>query len=552
MRKRNAFPTASPFLADELKKCAANYEPLSPLSFLRRTAAVYPERIAVVADTRQLTWQDVAERSARLASALIKNGIQAGDAVAVMSPNTPEFYEAHFALPMCGAILTPLNIRLDAAALAFILQHSEAKAILVDAEFAKVIAEALQKINRRILVVEIPHPSFANVNSQLPDSAINYASLLSQGDPAAEFPGPADEWQALSLNYTSGTTGNPKGVVYSHRGAYLLAIGNVLAWDITHHPAYLWTLPMFHCNGWCFPWTLAVVAATSICIRKVSVESIGKGIISGATHLCGAPIVLEMTIEAAQKNKPEQEINFMIAAAPPPAATLQKAEAVGIRVTHAYGLTEIYGPAVVCSWKEEWDSLSPDSRGDKKSRQGVAYHVQEGLMTANPQDKDNLSPLPHDGKTIGEVMTRGNAVMMGYYKNPKATREAFQGGWFRTGDLGVIENDGYLRLKDRSKDIIISGGENISSIEVENALHRHPAVSAAAVVAKPDDKWGETPIAFIELRQGESATADDIINFCRQHLAAFKCPREVRFINLPRTATGKMQKFRLREMLSKE
>ncbi len=526
----------------------ANFAPLTPLGFLDRSAAVFPDRLAVVHGDRRYTWAETAARCRRLASALAARGIGTGDTVAMMAANTPELYEAHFGVPMCGAVLNALNTRLDAEAIAFILEHGEAKVLITDREFSDVIGAALAAVNRDILVVDIDD-AMAKVRGPALGT-LDYEALLAEGDPAFRWTPPADEWQAISLNYTSGTTGNPKGVVYHHRGAYLLALGNVVSWEMAHHPVYLWTLPMFHCNGWCFPWTLAVVAGTSVCLRQVTGKAIYDAIADqGVTHFCGAPIVLNMVINAtaAERRPFDQTVRVMTAAAPPPASTLEGMERQGFRVTHVYGLTEVYGPAVVCAWHDAWNDLPIEEQANLKSRQGVRYHVLEDLTVMDPE---TMTPVPGDGETIGEVMFRGNVVMKGYVKNPAATQEAFAGGWFHSGDLGVLHPDGYIQLKDRSKDIIISGGENISSIEVENVLHRHPAVLAAAVVARPDERWGETPCAFIELKDGvELPSEDEMIAFCRQNLARFKCPRTIVFGELPKTSTGKIQKFKLRDVL---
>jgi fatty-acyl-CoA synthase len=531
----------------DLDQNAANYAPLTPLSFLPRTAAIFPDRTAVVHGDRRYTWAEVYERCRRLASALRSLGIRRGDTVAVMATNTPPMYEAHFGVPMSGAVLNALNYRLDAAAIAFILEHAEAKVLLTDTEFSPTIEKALAILGRRIPVVDLDDP-FGPVGARL--GSIEYEELLAGADPDDSWSPPADEWEAISLNYTSGTTGNPKGVVYHHRGAYLNAIGNALSWTLPRHPVYLWTLPMFHCNGWCFPWTLAAVAGTSVCMRRVETAAIYAAIArEKVTHLCGAPIVMQMVLAgtAADLGSFEHRVNMLTAAAPPPAPVLKAMAEAGFAVTHVYGLTETYGPAVVCEWHEEWDALSMEQQAALKARQGVPYPVQEGLMVA---DAATLEPVPCDGSTMGEVFHRGNLVMKGYLKNASATAEAFAGGWFHSGDLAVWHPDGYIELKDRSKDIIISGGENISSIEVEGVLYEHPAVAAAAVVAKPSDKWGETPCAFVELKPGAAATADELLRFCRDRLAHFKCPRDVVFGDLPKTSTGKIQKFRLRDRAS--
>jgi fatty-acyl-CoA synthase len=529
-----------------LDRTSANFAPLTPLGLLARTAAVYPDHPSIMHGEKRFTWSETEARCRRLASALAARGVGAGDTVAVMAANTPELYEAHFGVPMTGGVLNTLNTRLDAAALAFCLEHGEAKVLITDREFADIMAEALKRLGRPITVVDIDDPLARQRGPRL--GAIDYEALLAEGDPRYDWRPPADEWQAISLNYTSGTTGNPKGVVYHHRGAYLLALGNVLAWDLAHHPVYLWTLPMFHCNGWCFPWTLAAVAGTSVCLRTVTGRAIYDAIADArVTHLCGAPIVLGLILDtgADERRRFDHTVRVMTAAAPPPASTLEAMQREGFRVTHVYGLTEVYGPAVVCAWHDGWNDRPIDEQARLKSRQGVRYHVLEDLAVMDPA---TMTPVPADGTTLGEVMFRGNVVMKGYLKNPSATAEAFAGGWFHSGDLGVVHADGYIQLKDRSKDIIISGGENISSIEVEDVLHRHPAVQIAAVVAKPDPRWGETPCAFVELRPSADAVGgDDLIAFCRANLAHYKCPTRVVIGPLPKTSTGKIQKFILRD-----
>ncbi len=527
-----------------LDKNTANYVPLSPLSFIRRSASVYPNRTAVVHGARSYNYAEFYARCRRLASVLSKNGIATGDCVAVMSPNTPAMLEAHFGIPMTGGVINALNYRLDAKAIAFILDHGESKVLLTDTEFAPVIREALELCEVEPLVIDIDDPEGPGGDRL---GKIEYEDFIAQGDPEFEWSLPGDEWDAIALNYTSGTTGNPKGVVGHHRGAYLNAVGNVFTWGATGGPVYLWTLPMFHCNGWCFTWGVTAVGGTNVCLRQVSSATIYEALATqGITHLCGAPIVMQMVVNASDEDRREfeQDVEFMTAAAPPPAAVLASMAKQGIRVTHVYGLTEIYGPAIICSWQDEWDALPPDEQAKLQSRQGVPYEVLEDLMVADPE---TMQPIPKDGVTMGEVFTRGNVTMKGYLKNPTATDEAFAGGWFHTGDLGVWHPDNYIELKDRSKDIIISGGENISSIEVEDALYKHPDVSAAGVVAWPDEKWGETPCAFVELRDGATVTEEDIIQHCRDNLAHFKCPRHVVFGPLPKTSTGKIQKFKLRD-----
>jgi fatty-acyl-CoA synthase len=530
---------------EELDQVKANFVPLSPLSFIERTAKVYPDRLSVIHGKRRYTWSQTYARTRQLASALKKLGIGKGDTVAIMGANTPETYEAHFGIPMAGAVLNALNIRLDAATISFILDHGEAKVLLTDKEFSTTIKKALEDCSSAPLVIDVDD-IFAGDGELIGE--MDYEAFISTGDPEYEWQLPEDEWQALSLNYTSGTTGNPKGVVYSHRGAYMTSIGNAMAWDLNQGPTYLWTLPMFHCNGWCFPWTIAAYAGTNVCLRNVSAKGIYDAIAEHKIdHFCGAPIVLGMVVNAAKKEiKPfDYIVEVMTAGAPPPAAILQSISEAGFRVTHAYGLTETYGPATVCAWQGAWDELQDQEKAAMNARQGVNYAVLDKLDVIDPV---TMQPVPPDGETMGEVMFRGNNVMKGYLKNPEATEDATADGWFHSGDLGVMHPDGYIQLKDRSKDIIISGGENISSIEVENALYMHPAVSAAAVVAKEDEKWGETPCAFIELKpDADVVTEEEIIEFCRENLAHFKCPSHVIFGDLPKTSTGKIQKFILRE-----
>ena len=529
-----------------LDKNPANFVALSPIGFLLRSAAVYPERTAVIHGERRYTWRQSLERCRRLASALAAHGICPGDTVALMAQNTPEAFETHFGVPMAGAVLNALNIRLDAETIAFILRHGEAKVLITDTEFSPTIAPALALLDTKPLIIDIADPQGPG-GERL--GRIDYEAFIAAGDPAFAELTPADEWDAISLNYTSGTTGNPKGVVYHHRGAYLNALGNILVWSMPQHPVYLWTLPMFHCNGWCFPWTVTALAGTHVCLRRVEAGAIYEAIERhGVTHLCGAPVVMNMALNARNQPLPRR-VDWMTAGAAPPAAVISGMEALGFRIAHVYGLTEVYGPAVVCAWHDEWDGLSDDERARLKARQGVQYPVLEGLMVADP---DSLAPVPPDGQTMGEVFMRGNIVMKGYLKNPQATEEAFAGGWFHTGDLAVTHPDGYIEIKDRSKDIIISGGENISTIEVEDVLYRHPAVLEAAIVARPDPSWGETPCAFVTLKDGATADPAEIIAFCRERLAHFKTPRHVIFGPLPKTSTGKIQKFVLRERAKEE
>ncbi|MCC7273787.1 MAG: acyl-CoA synthetase [Alphaproteobacteria bacterium] len=535
--------TSSPYDL-HLERNPANHVPLTPLGFIERTAAVFPDRTAVIHGAVRRTWADTYDRCRRLASALVRLGIGKGDTVAVMAPNVPALLEAHYGVPMAGAVLNALNVRLDAETIAFILDHGEAKVLLTDREFAPTVAKALAAAARRPIVIDIDDPSGPR-GERLGE--MDYEAFLATGDPGFAWSPPADEWDAIALNYTSGTTGNPKGVVYHHRGAYLNAMGNVMVWGLGRHPVYLWTLPMFHCNGWCFPWTITALAGTHVCLRRVEAKAMFDAIADhGVTHLCGAPVVMNMLIHAGERERRTLpgRVALMTAAAPPPAAVIEAMERQGFHITHVYGLTEVYGPAVVCAWHDDWDALPGEEQARLKSRQGVRYPVLEGLMVADPA---TLFPVPADGATMGEVMMRGNIVMKGYLKNPRATDEAFAGGWFHTGDLGVRHPDGYIELKDRSKDIIISGGENISTIEVEGVLYRHPAVLEAAVVARPDAHWGETPCAFVTLKEGSSATEAEIIAFARDNLARFKVPRTVVFGPLPKTSTGKVQKYALRE-----
>ncbi len=528
----------------DLPKNAANFVPLSPVTFLGRAAAVHPDRLAVVHGPHRATWRETAERCRRFASALAARSVGRGDVVAVMAPNTPPTFEAHFAVPMLGAVLSALNVRLDAETIAYILAHGEAKVLVTDREFSATVEAALALLPaaERPFVIDIDDP-LSPPGKLLGD--IEYEAFLRSGDPAFAGALPPDEWDAIALNYTSGTTGRPKGVVYHHRGAYLNALGNAVTWQMPHGAVYLWTLPMFHCNGWCFPWTITALAGTHVCLRRVEAHAILELLDrEGVTHLCGAPIVMGLILNSAGVQQRTSRVAMMTAGAAPPAAVIEGMEALGFDITHVYGLTESYGPVTVCEWHDEWDALPVQQRGAIKARQGVPYVVQEGLMVADPV---TLAPVPQDGATMGELFMRGNILMKGYLKNEAATAEAFAGGWFHTGDLGVWHPDGYAEIRDRSKDIIISGGENISTIEVESVLYRHPAVLEAAVVARPDATWGETPCAFVTLKPGAAAEEAEIIAFCRIHMARFKAPRTVVFGPLPKTSTGKMQKFMLRE-----
>jgi fatty-acyl-CoA synthase len=527
-----------------LEKNAANYAPLTPLSFLERAATVYPERPSVIHGAQRYTWSETYARCRRLGSALKKRGISVGQTVAAMLPNTPPMYEAHFGVAMAGATLNTLNTRLDPEAIAFMLDHGEARVLITDKEFAPIVEPALKLLKRAITVVDADDPEFTG-GKRL--GQITYEQLLAEGDPQFEWRWPQDEWEAISLNYTSGTTGNPKGVVYHHRGAYLNAVGNILVWGMPHHSVYLWTLPMFHCNGWCFPWTMAANVGTSVCLRKVEVATIFRLIKEHrVTHYCGAPVVHQSLINAPDEMKRgiEHQVSALVAAAAPPASMIEGMEKMGFNITHVYGLTETYGPATVCAKHPEWEELPLAEQVRLNGRQGVRYHVQEGLSVMDPE---SMKPVPADGETMGEIMFRGNITMKGYLKNDKATDDAFRGGWFHSGDLAVMQPDGYVKIRDRSKDVIISGGENISSLEVEDVLYRHPAVLGAAVVAMPDAKWGETPCAFIELKPGAKVTEAELIDFCRTQLAKFKAPRAVLFGELPKTSTGKIQKFVLRD-----
>jgi fatty-acyl-CoA synthase len=530
---------------NELPRNPANFRPLTPLTFLEHAAAAHGELVAVIHGRQRITYAELYARARRLASALRDHGIGRGDTVSVMLANTPAMLEMHYAVPMLGAVLHSINTRLDAGAIAFQLDHAESRLLAGDREFAPAIAGALAQARARPLVVDYDDREFPQPGERL--GAVDYEALVSSGSADFAWSGPEDEWDSISLNYTSGTTGDPKGVVYSHRGAYLMGYANALAGAMGPRAVYLWTLPMFHCNGWCFAWTVPVVAGTQVCLRQVRARAIYDAIADhGVTHLCGAPIVMSTLLAAGgdERRGFDHTVHFLTAAAPPPEAVLAQMAAAGFDVTHLYGLTETYGPAVVNDWKSAWDALDSAGRAAMKARQGVCYAALEGLSVRHP---DTMAGVAADGATLGEIMFRGNIVMKGYLKNPKATAEAFTGGWFHSGDLGVLHPDGYIQIRDRSKDIIISGGENISSIEVEDVLYKHPAVAAAAVVARPDEKWGETPCAFVELKQGCAVEAEQIIAWCRERLARYKAPRHVVFGELPRTSTGKIQKFRLRE-----
>src|SRR6478735_6375400 len=529
--------------ARDLDRNAANHAPLTPLSFIARTAEVWPGRIAIVHGARRATWAETYARCRRLAGALVAAGIGPGRTVAAMLANTPEMVEAHFGVPMSGGVLNSLNTRLDAAAIAFMLDHGGAEVLLTDTEFAPVVREALQRTARRPLVIDVDDP-LAPTHERL--GSVDYEAFIAGGDPDFAWRPPADEWDAIALNYTSGTTGNPKGVVYHHRGAYLNSLSNIVDWGMPRHSVYLWTLPMFHCNGWCFPWTMAANGGTNVCLRRVEAAAILDAIRQEkVTHYCGAPIVHAMLINASDewKHGIHHRVHCLVAAAAPPAPVIEGMERMGFDITHVYGLTETYGPAAVCAKQAEWEALDIGARTERNGRQGVRYSCQEGMTVMDP---DTMLTVPGDGETMGEIMFRGNITMKGYLKNPAATEEAFAGGWFHSGDLAVMQPDGYVKIKDRSKDVIISGGENISSIEVEDVLYRHPAVLAAAVVAQPDPKWGESPCAFVELKPGAAVTDVELIDHCRAHLARFKAPKRVIFCELPKTSTGKIQKFLLR------
>ncbi len=532
----------------DLERGPANHAPLTPLSFLARAAAVYAHKPAVIHGERTFTYPELHARCRRLASALARRGVGVGDAVAIMAPNVPAMLEAHYGVPMAGAVLNALNYRLDARSIAFMLEHSGARVLLADTEFSDTIGEAVERLGRPLTVIDIDDPLRDAQGGGRRLGEKDYEALLAEGDPEFAWRPPDDEWRAICLLYTSGTTGNPKGVVYHHRGAYLNALGNALAFGLSPRAVYLWTLPMFHCSGWTYTWAVTAAGGTHVCLRRVEPALIFPAIRRHrVTHMCGAPVVLTMLIHAPAdvKLRFEHTVEVATGGAAPPSTVIAEMEAMGFRVTHLYGLTETYGPATLCAWQPEWDGLGLEERAAVMARQGVRYPTLEGLMVAGP---DTMAPVPKDAQTIGEIMLRGNTVMKGYLKNPAATAEAFRGGWFHTGDLAVCHPDGYVEIKDRSKDIIISGGENVSSLEIEEVLYRHPAVMEAAVVARPDDKWGETPCAFVTLKPGAPAVAaEEIVAWCREHLARYKVPRHVVFGALPKTSTGKIQKYVLRD-----
>ncbi|QKS27957.1 MAG: 3-methylmercaptopropionyl-CoA ligase [Accumulibacter sp.] len=528
-----------------LDKNPANYTPLTPLTFLARSAYVYPERVAVIHGQRRQSWLQTFTRCRQLASALVAHGVGEGDTVAAMLNNTPEMIECHFGVPVTGAVLNTLNTRLDAETIAFMLEHGEAKVLLTDREYSSTVRKALAACRREILVIDVDDPEYGGPGDRL--GTREYEEFIAGGSPDFPWNGPADEWDAISLNYTSGTTGNPKGVVYHHRGAYLNSMSNIVSWGMPPHAVYLWTLPMFHCNGWCFVWTMAANAGTNVCLRRVDPKLIFDAMREhGVTHYCGAPIVHSLMANSPPELRTgiSQKVCGLIAAAPPPAAVIEAMANIGIDLTHVYGLTETYGPAAVCAKHSDWSSRPLAEQVELNGRQGVRYHAQEAITVLDPV---SMAAVPWDRETMGEIMFRGNLVMKGYLKNPKATDESFAGGWYHTGDLAVMHQDGYVKIKDRSKDVIISGGENISSIEVEDVLYKHPAVIAAAVVATPDPTWGEVPCAFLELREGCTVSEQEVIEFCRQHMARFKVPKRVVICTLPKTSTGKIQKYVLRE-----
>jgi 3-(methylthio)propionyl---CoA ligase len=543
--KRGAAGKRANGLFAALKPNVANFATLSPVTFLARTAAIHPNRTAVIHGERRLSYRQLQERAHRLAAALSRRGVRAGDTVSAMLPNVPAMLECHYGVPMLGAVLNTINTRLDPATVAYILQHGEAKALITDREYAAQVGPALKQLKRRPLVVDVDDPLYTGHGERLGE--IEYEQFIAGGDPDFAWTLPADESSAIALNYTSGTTGNPKGVVYHHRGTFLESVGNIMAWPLPPKPVYLWTLPMFHCNGWCFPWSVTAMGGTHLCLRRIDPAQIFALIAEhGVTHMCGAPTVLNMLVSAPaeQRRAFDHVVDIQTGGSPPPAKVIKGMEELGFRVTHIYGMTELQGPSTLCVPQDDWAALPLEERAAFTARQGVRYPVVEGHRVADPK---TLKPVPRDGKTIGEILIRGNTVMLGYLKDEKATAAAFAGGWMHTGDLAVEHPDGYVEIKDRAKDIIISGGENISSVEVEIALYRHPAVQLAAVVARPDEKWGETPCAFVQLKPGATATAEEVIAFCRNELAHFKAPKSVVFGPLPTTATGKIQKFLLRE-----
>ncbi len=530
---------------DTMGSQSANYVQLTPLSFLPRAAQVYPDRVALVQGHVRRTWRETHDRCQKLASALLRRGIGKGDVVAVIAPNIPAMYESHFGVPMAGAVLNTLNTRLRPSEIAFQLKHSGARMILVDSEFARTVSEAIAGLPHPPLVVDIVDEIEAGTHEAI--GALDYESLLAEGDAGFEAPPPRDERDPIALNYTSGTTGDPKGVLTHHRGAYLNTLAQIITWEMPHNPVYIWTLPMFHCNGWCFPWVMAALGGTNICLRQIDPPAVlALAEMNGASHMCGAPIVYSMLIDELNRQQKSlgQLLHGMVAGAAPSRAMFEKGEALGFRFTHVYGLTEVYGPAAVCVKQPEWSDKTTSERARLNARQGVAMISQEAMRVLDPE---TLRPVPADGVTVGEIMFRGNATMSEYLDNSAATDKAFAHGWFHTGDLAVVDSDGYARITDRSKDVIISGGENVSSLEVEDILHQHEAVLLAAVVAKPDAHWGEVPCAFVEVREGYSVTAAELREFCRSKLAGFKTPRYIQFRELPKTSTGKVQKVTLRD-----
>ncbi len=529
-----------------LDKNDANYVPLTPLSFLERAKDIYPNYEAVVYESRKYTWSEVYKRCIKFASALDKLGIKTGDTVSVLAFNTPEIFEAHYSIPMVGAVINAINTRLDSKTISYILNHSEAKVLIVDRQFHDVVKKALEEVNSKITIIDIDDKD-ANLSDSKNIGSLEYEEFLKSGDENFKWKMPKDEWQAIALGYTSGTTGNPKGVVYHHRGSYLMATGSAVAWNMPNQLNFLYTVPMFHCNGWCYPWTMSMIHGRVICLRNIDVKKIFELIDKyQVTHFGGAPIVLNMLANAPQDQQKElkRKVYVLTAGAPPPSIIFEKMQKLGFEVMHVYGLTETYGHILQCAWNQEWDELDQNNQNEIRARQGVRYPNTEGVIVMDPE---TMKPVPHDGKTMGEIMIRGNVVMKGYFKDKEATEKSMDGGWFHSGDLAVTHPSGYIKIQDRSKDIIISGGENISSIEIENTISKHPAVSLAAVVAKPDEKWGETPCAFVELIEGKSSSEEEIIKFCRETLAGFKLPKKVVFSPLPKTSTGKIQKFELRK-----